>query len=124
MIFSRASHVALQSCIASLAVIAVFVPPVGVRAQGASSAGDSVVLNPDPLSRVVGLPPAPESAAAREDLAILLWLQNARTPEMEANAWLLLERNLGSFSRALGVDMAKSTPHINAALKRDRKSVV
>jgi acid phosphatase (class A) len=37
---------------------------------------------------------------------------------MEANAWLLLERNLGSFSRALGVDMAKSTPHINAALKR------
>jgi acid phosphatase (class A) len=118
MIFARFSSAALQSFIALLAVLAGLVAPVAGRAQAAFSAGESVVLNPDPLSRVVGLPPAPESAAAREDLAILLWLQSARTPEMEASAWLLLERNLGSFSRALGVDMAKSTPQINAALKR------
>jgi acid phosphatase (class A) len=42
---------------------------------------------------------------------------------MAANAWLLLERNLGSFSRALGVDMVKTTPRINAALKAFLKPV-
>jgi acid phosphatase (class A) len=106
-----------------MAVVALFVgcvPAVGVRAQ---PLGSAVVLNPDPLSRVVGVPPAPGSAAAREDLAILLWLQGARTPEMEANAWLLLERNLGSFSRALGVDMDKSTPRISAGLQMFLKPV-
>jgi acid phosphatase (class A) len=60
---------------------------------------------------------------AREDLAILLWLQGARTPEMVANTWLLLERNLGTFSRALGVDVAKTTPQIHSALKSFLKPV-
>jgi acid phosphatase (class A) len=121
MISSRSRHVVLRPLVTAVALVAGLVAPVGVRAEPAGAAG--VVLNPAPLSRVVGLPPAPGSAAAREDLAILLWLQGARTPEMEANAWLLLERNLGSFSRALGVDMDKSTPHINAALKTFLKPV-
>jgi len=95
--------------------------PFTARAEAPS--GSAVVLNPDPLSRVVGLPPAPGSAVAKEDLAILLWLQGARTPEMAANTWLLLERNLGTFSRALGVDVVKTTPQINAALKTFLKPV-
>lgn len=88
-------------------------PPV---AQG-------VDLSIAPLSRVVGLPPRSDSELARQDLAILLWLQGARTPEMAANTWTLLERNTGSFSRALGVDVVKTTPTINAALKAFLKPV-
>ena len=121
MISSRSRHVVLLPLLTAVALVAGLVAPVGVRAEPAGVAG--VGLNLAPLSRVVGLPPASGSAAAREDLAILLWLQGARTPEMEANAWLLLERNLGSFSRALGVDVVKTTPQINAALKTFLKPV-
>ena len=120
MVF-RPIHVAPRPLITALALLVGLVSPDCGRAEIAGSTG--VVLNPDSLIQVVGLPPPPGSAAAREDLAILLWLQDARTPEMEANAWLLLERNLGSFSRALGVDMDKSTPTINAALKTFLTSV-
>jgi acid phosphatase (class A) len=121
MISSSSFAIAPRSLITALALLAGLLAPAAVQAEPASAAG--VVLNPDPLSRVVGLPPAPGSATASEDLAILLWLQGARTPEMEANAWLLLERNMGSFSRALGVDMAKTTPQINTALKTFLKPV-
>lgn len=121
MIFTPFFAMASRSLIPALGLLVGLVAPAAVQAEPASTAG--VVLNLDPLNRVVGLPPAAGSATAKEDLAILLWLQGARTPEMEANAWLLLERNLGSFSRALGVDMAKTTPQINAALKTFLKPV-
>jgi acid phosphatase (class A) len=42
---------------------------------------------------------------------------------MEANALLLLEHNLGSFSHALGVDVVKTSSQINAALKAFLKPV-
>lgn len=70
-----------------------------------------------PLAAVVGPPPAPGSATERDDLAVLRWLQQYRTPEMAANAWMLLERNPVLFSRALGLDMAKSTPAISRGLR-------
>ena len=82
----------------------------------AADAPPGVVLDPAPLERVVGAPPAEGSATARDDMAILLWLQQARTPELISGSWALLERNPVSFSRALAVDMAKTTPVLNKAL--------
>lgn len=73
-------------------------------------------LDRRPLRDALGQPPAPGSEAASNDVAILLWLQNFRTPEMEANTWLFLDRNPVLFSRALGVDMVKQTPLIHAGV--------
>jgi len=70
-----------------------------------------------PLEALVGAPPPPGSAAAAADLAVLRWLQRFRSPEQVASAWLLLDRNTNLFSRALGVDMAKTTPAINRGLR-------
>jgi len=121
MICFASYRLAARPMLAAMALAAGLAAPLAARAD--TPGGSAVLLNPDPLSRVVGLPPAPGSAVAREDLAILLWLQGARTPEMAANTWLLLERNLGTFSRALGVDVVKTTPQINAGLKTFLKPV-
>ena len=121
MISSSSRRFGVRPMLAAWAFATCLAAPSTARAE--VSSGSVVVLNPDPLSRVVGLPPAPGSAVAKEDLAILLWLQGARTPEMAANTWLLLERNLGTFSRALGVDVVKTTPQIHAALKAFLKPV-
>jgi acid phosphatase (class A) len=121
MISSSSRRSGVRPLLAASALATGLAAPFTARAEAPS--GSAVVLNPDPLSRVVGLPPAPGSAVAKEDLVILLWLQGARTPEMAANTWLLLERNLGTFSRALGVDVVKTTPQINAALKTFLKPV-
>ena len=112
----KASHTTV-----ALAALALFTVPSAARAE--ASAADGVVLNQAPLARATGTPPAAGSATAREDLAILLWLQQARTPELISGSWTLLERNPVSFSRSLGVDMAKTTPVLNAALKAFLKPV-
>jgi acid phosphatase (class A) len=62
------------------------------------------------LNKAVGQPPKPQTVAADQDLAILLWLQKHRTPDQVAKSWLLLDRNIVQFDRALGIDMTKSTP--------------
>lgn len=69
------------------------------------------------LDRVTGRPPLPASAAERDDLAVLRWLQRYRTPEQVADAWLLLDRNLALFSRALGLDLSKSAPGLLRGLR-------
>ena len=78
--------------------------------SGAASAG--LKLEMGPLYKAVGQPPKPQTAAADQDLAILLWLQNHRTPDQIAKSWLLLDRNIVQFDRALGIDMTKSTPAV------------
>ena len=75
---------------------------------GAASAG--LQLEMEALNKAVGLPPKPHTTAAELDLAILLWLQKHRTPDQIAKSWLLLDRNIVQFDRALGIDMTKSTP--------------
>lgn len=67
-------------------------------------------LNLEALKAATGLPPKPHSLAADNDLAILLWLQAHRTPDQIAKSWLLLDRNVVQFDRALGIDMTRSTP--------------
>ncbi|MEB3170110.1 MAG: phosphatase PAP2 family protein [Synechococcaceae cyanobacterium] len=94
--------------------------PAGLRAEPNRSvdhAAGSLRLEAAPLIRITGAPPRPGSQEASSDRAILLWLQQARTPEMEANSWLTLERDPIFFSRALGLDMVKLTPRLNAGLR-------
>jgi len=105
------------------ALLAALVATAPAAGRAEPSVPEAVVLDPAPLSRAVGQPPARGSATARQDLAILLWLQQARTPELISGSWTLLERNPVSFSRALGVDMAKTTPVLNSALKAFLKPV-
>jgi len=81
----------------------------------AAHAGEPALQMP-PLRAVVGSPPPQGSSAERDDLAVLNWLQRYRTPEQVASAWLLLDRNPLMFSRALGLDMGKSTPAITKGL--------
>jgi acid phosphatase (class A) len=59
-----------------------------------------------------GRPPEQGQAKAVSDLGILLWLQGHRSPQLIANSWLLLDRNLSNFDLAVGVDMAKTTPEL------------
>ena len=73
------------------------------------SASSGLQLEMAALSKTVGLPPKPHTTAAELDLAILLWLQKHRTPDQIAKSWLLLDRNIVQFDRALGIDMTKST---------------
>lgn len=99
-------------------LVALLLPPAGLGAEaqpGASTPEPALQLAP--LRAVVGSPPAPGSPTERDDLAVLRWLQRFRTPEQVANAWLLLERNPLMFSRALGLDMGKSTPAIGKGLR-------
>ena len=77
---------------------------------GAASAG--LQLEMETLNKAVGLPPKPHTTAAELDLAILLWLQKHRTPDQIAKSWLLLDRNIVQFDRALGIDMTKTTPAV------------
>jgi acid phosphatase (class A) len=110
-----------MAAIKALALSALVFTPVAVRAD--PSPAEGVSLDPAPLERVVGTPPAARSAEAGQDLAVLLWLQQARTPEIVSSSWTLLERNPTAFSRALGVDMGRTTPRLNAALKAFLKPV-
>jgi acid phosphatase (class A) len=109
----------LQVCavVLGLLQIALFLTVARAESVPPVSPASGLRLDRPALERATGSPPAPGSPAAGEDLAIALWLQQARTPEMEADTWALLDRNLTRFSRALGLDMDKSTPHINAGLK-------
>ena len=76
------------------------------------AAGPGLQLEMASLNKAVGLPPKPHSTAAELDLAILLWLQKHRTADQIAKSWLLLDRNIVQFDRALGIDMTKSTPNV------------
>ena len=104
----------LRSCAAAL-VVAMTLSAGAALAQPVGPAPEPG-LKLAPLQAAVGSPPAPGSPTERDDLAVLVWLQRFRTPEMVGNAWLLLERNPQLFSRALGIDMGKSTPAINKGL--------
>ena len=75
-------------------------------------AGESLQLDLAALRATTGKPPQPGGAKAVADVAILQWLQRHRSPQLIANSWLLLDRNLSNFDLALGVDMAKTTPQL------------
>jgi len=90
---------------------------VAAAQPAAQAQSGGVRLALPPLERVTGQPPAPGSSVVRDDLAVLRWLQQNRTPELVADAWLLLDRNLALFSRALGVDLSKTAPATLAGLR-------
>jgi acid phosphatase (class A) len=106
--------------IGPLLTLLLWVLPLPVQAEPARDVGayaQGIALDRRALRQAMGPPPAAGSEAASNDLAILLWLQNARTPEMEANTWLTLDRNPMLFSRAMGVDLQQATPTLTAGLR-------
>lgn len=106
--------------IGPLLTLLLWVLPLPVQAEPARDVGayaQGIALDRRALRQAMGPPPAAGSEAASNDLAILLWLQNARTPEMEANTWLTLDRNPMLFSRAVGVDLQQATPTLTAGLR-------
>jgi len=92
-------------------------PPAGGMASTLSPS-EGLMLDPASLLSATGLPPAPNSEALQHDLAILRWLQANRTPQMVAGTWMTLGRDPDVFSPALGVDMSKTTPHLEASLRQ------
>lgn len=98
----------------AFALSAVLMAPASGSAVEPPAPADLQLL---PLAFAAGRPPSSGSVAAAEELAVLRWLQRFRTPEQIADSWLLLDRNTNLFSRALGVDMAKSTPVLNRYLR-------
>jgi acid phosphatase (class A) len=106
--------------IGPLLTLLLWVLPLPVQAEPARDVeayAQGIALDRRALRQAMGPPPAAGSEAASNDLAILLWLQNARTPEMEANTWLTLDRNPMLFSRAVGVDLQQATPTLTAGLR-------
>jgi len=85
--------------------------------QAFEQAAGTLRLDTTRLVSITGQPPPTGSVEASNDRAVLLWLQNTRTPEMESNSWLTLERDPIFFSRALGIDMVKLTPRLSAGLR-------
>ena len=92
-------------------------PAKAAAAPGGGSPAAGLQLDMKALERITGQPPAPETAAARDDLAVLNWLQSHRTPQMVATTWSTLGRDVALFSPALGVDMSKSTPTMAKGLE-------
>jgi acid phosphatase (class A) len=84
--------------------------PQGTTAIEPPSSG--LQLDLPTLLATTGRPPEMGQAKAVSDLSILLWLQSHRSPQLIANSWLLLDRNLSNFDLAVGVDMAKTTPEL------------
>jgi acid phosphatase (class A) len=78
-------------------------------AEGVNPAA-GVVLNPEPLQRLIGAPPRPGSLAEQEDLAVLRWLQRTRSPQQVAASWILLDREISLFNISLGTDLPRSAP--------------
>ena len=81
-----------------------------VREAEAANPAAGVVLDPEPLQRLIGAPPRPGSLAEQEDLAVLRWLQQTRSPQQVASSWILLDRDISLFNISLGVDLPRSAP--------------
>jgi acid phosphatase (class A) len=109
--------------------------------QTKSGTSDCVFLHPESvdLTALVEPPPKPASAEHAKDEAILLWLQERRTPEDEARAWRSLSFDLTWFDEALGArldptwssklfetfrfvrnDLTRITQGLPESFKRDR----
>ena len=73
-------------------------------------------LNTQALIRATGPAPAANSQQAREDAAIVRWLQDHRTPEVIANAYQVLNKPLLRFDVALGANIDEDAPLLAGAL--------
>jgi acid phosphatase (class A) len=97
--------------------LAVPQPALAGPADPAPGIAAGLRLDAPALGRATGTPPAPGSREEASDMAILLWLQRFRTPEMVAATWLLLDRNLSTFSGAVGAELGTATPALKAGLE-------
>jgi len=109
---------------ALLPALALLVSPLAAPQPGRAGPGDQAPgiaaglrLDPAALERITGTPPTPGSREEAADLAVLLWLQRFRTPEMVAATWLMLDRHVSTFSSAVGAELGGSTPALKAGLE-------
>lgn len=73
-------------------------------------------LNVEALIRATGPAPSPGSLQARDDAAIVKWLQAHRSPEVIANAYQVLNKPLLRFDVALGANLEEDAPLLSQAL--------
>lgn len=100
-----------------LLAIALQVPaPLPAHADSAAAPAAGLRLDQRQLLEVTGQAPTPGSAVEAQDLAILLWLQRYRSPEVVAATWLLLDRSLNAFSNAVGAELGHATPVLTEGL--------
>ena len=67
---------------------------------------------------LIGPPPAAGSATAREDLAVVLWVQRTRSEADVDRAWAAMSPNAASFQQAVGTMLLpQAYPGIYAALQ-------
>lgn len=109
---------------ALLPALALLASPLAAPQPGQAGPGDQAPgiaaglrLDPAALERITGTPPTPGSREEAADLAVLLWLQRFRTPEMVAATWLMLDRHVSTFSSAVGAELGGSTPALKAGLE-------
>lgn len=74
-------------------------------------------LNVEALIRATGPAPAPNSPQARDDAAIVRWLQDHRSPELIENAWQVLNKLLLRFDIALGANLEEDAPLLSRGLE-------
>jgi len=71
---------------------------------------DGLMLDAARYRSVIGVPPAPGSAALADDLAVLRWNQRTHYPAGVAHAWQFLNRNVSVFNAAVGSDLSNLAP--------------
>jgi len=89
-----ASQKGFRRLSALLPALALLASPLAAPQPGRAGPADQAPgiaaglrLDSPALGRVIGTPPAPGSREEAADLAVLLWLQRFRTPEMVAATW-------------------------------------
>lgn len=99
--------------------------PCAVNAQSSDQLlGRLSPLNAEALIRATGPAPAPNSLQAKEDMAIVRWLQDHRTPEVIANAYQVLNKSLLRFDVALGANLDEDAPLLSQALVQVAEPVI
>ena len=119
-----ASQKGFRRLSALLPALALLASPLAAPQPGRAGPADQAPgiaaglrLDSPALGRVIGTPPAPGSREEAADLAVLLWLQRFRTPEMVAATWLMLDRHVSTFSSAVGAELGTATPALKAGLE-------
>ena len=108
----------LAPILASILVLGAGLAPL--RAQGAAVAAPQA---PD-YAALIGPFPQPGSDAAKADLAILLWLQQSRTPDQVRRTQAEVAMPLALFSEVTGKDLASPAFARTRALADDMQMAI
>jgi len=114
-------RIATKGCLLTLMCLS----PWPLVAQTLNQAlGPMSPLNVEGLIRATGQAPSPGSLQARDDAAIVEWLQAHRSPEVIANAYQVLNKPLLRFDVALGANLEEDAPLLSQALVQVSEPVI